>query len=65
MMNYLKQDTSIEEIRQLLSTKEDANLTDLFEIFDHSSKECIGSMDFLQTLKQFGLILNMDDIKFL
>ena len=64
MMNYLKQDTSIEEIRQLLSTKEDANLTDLFEIFDHSSKECIGSMDFLQTLKQFGLILNMDDIKF-
>ena len=64
MMNYLKQDTSIEEIRQLLSTKEDANLTDLFEIFDHSSKECIGSMDFLQTLKEFGLILNMDDIKF-
>ena len=64
MMNYLKQDTSIEEIRQLLSTKEDANLTDLFEIFDHSSKECISSMDFLQTLKEFGLLLNMDDIKF-
>ena len=64
LINYLKQDTSIEEIRQLLSTREDANLTDLFEIFDHSSKECICSMDFLQTLKEFGLILNMDDIKF-
>ena len=64
LMNYLKQDTSIEETRQLLSTREDANLTDLFEIFDHSSKECIGSMDFLQTLKEFGLILNIDDIKF-
>ena len=65
LINFVKQDTTIEGTRQLLSTRDDSNLEDLFELFDHSSKELISSMDFIQTLKEFGLILTMDDIKFL
>ena len=65
LINFVKQDTTIEGTRQLLSTRDDSNLEDLFELFDHSSKELISSMDFIQTLKEFDLILTMDDIKFL
>ena len=65
LMDFIKQDNSIEITRQLLSTRDDINLTDLFELFDHSSNQIISSIDFLQTLKEFGLFLNIDEIKFL
>jgi Ca2+-binding EF-hand superfamily protein len=65
LMDYIKQDNAIEITRQLLSTRDDVNLTDLFELFDNSSNHIITSMDFLETLKKFGLFLNIDEIKFL
>ena len=65
LIDFLKQDSTIENTRQLLSKCDDANLSDLFELFIHSSNEKINLMDFLQTLKGFGLVLNTDEIKFL
>ena len=65
LMEFIKQDNIIEITRQLLSIRDDINLTDLFELFDHSSKQIISSTDFLHTLKEFGLFLNKDEIKYL
>ena len=65
LMEFIKQDNTIEITRQLLSLRDDINLTDLFELFDHSSKQVISSMDFLHTLKEFGLFLNKNEIKYL
>ena len=65
LLDFIKQDNSIENIRQSLSFREDANLTDLFDLFDHSSNQLISSMDFLETLKILGLFLEKDEIKFL
>ena len=65
LLGFIKQDNSIENIRQSLSLREDANLTDLFDLFDHSSNQLISSMDFLETLKVLGLIVEKDEIKFL
>jgi Ca2+-binding EF-hand superfamily protein len=64
--DYIKQDNSIEMTRQLLSTRDDVNLEDLFKLFNHSSSNnIITSKDFIQTLKEFGLFLNIGDLKFL
>ena len=63
--DFIKQDSAINNIRQSLSIQEDFNLTDLFELFDQSSKKLISSEDFLQTLKKFGLFLNYEDISYI
>ena len=45
--------------------REDANLTDLFDLFDHSSNQLISYMDFLEALKEMGLYLNKDEMKYI
>jgi Ca2+-binding EF-hand superfamily protein len=65
LLDFIKQDNSIENIRQSLSMREDANLTDLFNLFDHSSNQLISCMDFLETLKEMGLYLNKDEMKYI
>ena len=65
LLDFIRQDNAIAKIRQSLSLKEDVNLTDLFELFDNSSNNLISSMDFLNTLKELGLYLKNDEIKYL
>ena len=65
LIDFLKQDKTLDNTRQLLSIRDDSNLSDLFQLFNHSSKESISSMDFIQTLKEFGYLINMDEIKYL
>ena len=64
LLEFIKQDTSLENIRKTLSMREDANLTDIFELFDHSSNQLISSIDFIETLKELGLYLDNDEIKY-
>jgi Ca2+-binding EF-hand superfamily protein len=64
-LDFIKQDNNIEKIRQVLSNREDINLIDLFSLFDNSRKKLISASNFIQTLKQLGLIINIEDIKFL
>ena len=64
-IDFIQQDNIIEEKRQLLSNREDANLIDLFSLFDYKGNSSISSSDFIQTLNQLGLNLGKDEIKFL
>ena len=64
-IDFIQQDNIIEEKRQLLSNREDANLIDLFSLFDYKGNRSISSSDFIQTLNQLGLNLGKDEIKFL
>ena len=64
-LDYIKQDNNVESIRQLLSQREDANLVDLFSIFTKSGNKLISSSNFLKILNELGIVINMDDIKFL
>ena len=64
LFDFIKQDNSIENIREALSMREDANLADLFELFDHSSNQLISPVDFLETLKELGFYFNKDEIKY-
>ena len=63
--DFINQDNKIQSIRRSLSIQEDFNLTDLFELFDQSSKKLISSMDFLETLKKFGLFFTYEDITYI
>ena len=65
ILDFIRQDNSIENIKQTLLIQEDANLLDLFRLFDHSSNHLLSSKDFLKTLNEFGLFLIDDEIKFL
>ena len=65
LLEFIKQDNSTEKIRQNLSVREDVNLIDLFKLFNHSSNTLINSQDISKTLKEFGLLLNNEDIKYL
>ena len=64
-LDFIKQDNNIEKIRQVLSNREDINLIDLFSLFDNSRKKLISASNFIQTLNQLGLIISIEDIKFL
>ena len=64
-LDFIKQDSVVETMRQLLSGRDDSNLIDLFSLFDHSNNKIIFASDFIKSLKQFGMFINMDDIKFL
>ena len=64
-LDFIKQDSVIETMRQLLSSREDSNLLDLFSLFNHSNKNLISASDFIQSLKEFEIFINMDDIVFL
>ena len=63
--DFIQQDNSIEEKRQLLSSREDANLIDLFSLFNFKGNRMISSSDFIQTLNQLGLNTGKDDMKYL
>ena len=65
LLDIIKQDNSIEKIRQQLSVREDVNLMDLFKLFNHSSNSLLSSLDFSKALKEFGLLLNNEDTKYL
>ena len=65
LLDFIKQDNILEDIRQSLSFQEDVNLADLFEFFDRSSNNLISSNDFLQALKELGLYLTKEEIKYL
>ena len=64
-LDFIKQDSVVETMRQLLSGRDDSNLIDLFSLFDHSNNKIIFASDFIKSLKQFGMFINMEDIKFL
>ena len=64
-LDFIKQDSVVETMRQLLSGREDSNLIDLFSLFDHSGNKLIFASDFIKSLKEFGMFINMDDITFL
>ena len=64
-LDFINQDNAIESMRQLLSSREDANLMDLFSLFDHRGNKLIYASDFIKSLKEFGLFINMEDIKFI
>ena len=63
--DFLKQDNIIENLRQLLSLRDDINLTSLFKNFCYSSNNSISSLDIFQTLKKFGLSINIAEFRFL
>ena len=65
ILDFIKQDNSIENIKQILSSKEDVNLIGLFRLFDRSSNHLISSKDFFKTLNEFGLYIINEDIKYL
>ena len=64
-LDFIKQDSIIESLRQLLSDKEDANLMDIFSLFDYSGNRLISASDFIKTLKQLGIIINKEELIFL
>jgi Ca2+-binding EF-hand superfamily protein len=64
-LDFINQDNAIESMRQLLSSREDSNLMDLFSLFDHRGNKLIYASDFIKSLKEFGLFINMEDIKFI
>ena len=64
-LDFIKQDNAIESMRQILSSREDSNLMDLFSLFDHKGNKLIYASDFIKSLKEFGLFINMEDIKYI
>ena len=64
-LDFIKQDNAIESMRQILSGREDSNLMDLFSLFDHKGNKLIYASDFIKSLKEFGLCINMEDIKYI
>jgi Ca2+-binding EF-hand superfamily protein len=64
-LDFIKQDNAIESMRQILSGREDSNLMDLFSLFDHKGNKLIYASDFIKSLKEFGLYINMEDIKYI
>ena len=64
-LDFIKQDSIIETMRQLLSNREDSNLVDLFSMFDYSGNGFVLASDFIRTLIQLGLKLDKHDITFL
>ena len=64
-LDFIKQDNAIESMRQILSGRDDSNLMDLFSLFDHKGNKLIYASDFIKSLKEFGLFINMEDIKFI
>ena len=62
-IDFLKQENIIESIRHILVLKEDFNLTDLFNLFASNKK--ISAINFIKTLKKFGFITDIDEIKYL
>ena len=64
-LDFIKQDNAIETMRQLISGRDDSNLMDLFSLFDHRGNKLIFVSDFIQSLKEFGLLINKEDIKYI
>ena len=64
-LDFIKQDNAIESMRQILSGREDSNLMDLFSLFDHKGNKLIYASDFIKSLKEFCLCINMEDIKYI
>jgi Ca2+-binding EF-hand superfamily protein len=65
LLDLLKQDLILDEIKQSLAEIPEVNLTDLFNTFDYSQTNNVNVEDINQVLIDFGTKLSNDDFKFL
>jgi len=65
LIDFINQDNRVENLKQKLAYCNDANLSDLFEFFDYSKRNCISCVDMYNALKQMNLNVDISDLKFI
>ena len=65
LIDFINQDNRVENLKQKLAYCNDANLSDLFEFFDYSKRNCISCVDMFNALKEMNLNVDISDLKFI
>ena len=65
LCDFINQDNRVENLKQKLAYCNDANLSDLFEFFDYSKRNCISCIDMFNALKEINLNVDVCDLKFI
>ena len=65
LLDFVTQDSKIEDTKESLAFCTDANLQDLFAFFDYSQTSCITPIDLCESLKELNVYLSVDELKML